>query len=99
MSQYEAALVHTECLLLFPLSGDTTCAYLNHPGASTFISQSCTNKPGQLVRWQVLAREHCSAVRLCNVAPEVKRKCTTGYKRGEGTFRGAYWSRINLVYI
>lgn len=51
MSQYEAAraaLVHTELSLLFPVSGDTTCVYLNHPGTFTFISQFCTNKPGQL---------------------------------------------------
>lgn len=40
------ALIHTECSLFFPVSGDT-CVYLNHPGTFTFISQLCTNKPGQ----------------------------------------------------
>lgn len=42
------SLIRAQCSLLLPVSGDTSCAYLNHLGAFTFLSQLSTNKPGQL---------------------------------------------------
>lgn len=46
------SLICTQCLLLFPVSGDTSCVYLNHLSVFTFLSQLSTNKPRQLHgRW------------------------------------------------
>lgn len=83
MSQYEkarAAPSYIPCARsFFSISGATSCVYLNHLGAFTFLSQLSTSILQQLRgRW------------CLESSGQLKNKYTTGCKRGDVTFWIAY---------